>query len=178
MTPRSFWLIVIKIIGIYMLIDSVYVIPQSITPLFSAGWQGGPEVLITFIVVLVVVAIYFLVLLYTVFKTGWVIDKLHLEKDFTEEKFELNIHRSTVLSIAVIVIGGIMFIDSLSQLCRYIFIYLQLKNTPTWAEQRNPNSTWIIFHFIKTAFGYFLMTNSRFIVNIIDRQRKKESADS
>jgi hypothetical protein len=106
-----------------------------------------------------------------VFKTAWLIDKLHLEKGFSEERIEFNIPHSTVLSIAIILIGGLMFVDSLPQLCRQIFSYFQQKDM----FMQNISSGWIIFQFVKTIIGYLLMTNSRFIVNFIDRKKINEN---
>ncbi len=125
----------------------------------------------TFLYLLSTIGIYILVLWLFVFKTAWLIDKLHLEKGFTEERIELNIPHSAVLSIAIIIIGGIMFVDSLPQLFNQTFSYLQQKNM----FRMEPKSGILIFQAVKTIIGYLLMTNSQFVVKLIDKKKLKES---
>jgi hypothetical protein len=120
---------------------------------------------------LLTISIYILILRFFVFRTTWIIDKLHLDKGFTEERIDLNIKLSTVLTIAVIVIGGFMFIDSLPQFCEQTFLFFQQKSI----FRENPSSASIIFHLIKTIIGYLLMTNSKLVVAFIDKQSGKQN---
>jgi len=119
----------------------------------------------------VTIAFYVLIMRYCLFKTDWLVDKLHLDKGFIEERFEIKMHRSTILKIAVIVIGGVMVIDTLPLLCKQTFAYFQLTST-TISFKENPASGWIIFYFVKFSIGFFMMTSSRLIVNFIERKRK------
>ncbi len=173
MTPRSFFSVFIKILGIYLILSSITVIPQFISTFFLVTSNAGENlvnVILTILLLLLTLFVFFLILRYCIFRTDIIIDKLRLDQGFPEEKFELNMHRSTILSIAIIVIGGIMFIDALPGLCQQIFTYTQQRNI-RFLEY--PNTGWIIFYFIKTLAGYLLMTNSRQVVNLIERQRKK-----
>ena len=116
------------------------------------------------------IGIYIFILRLFVFRTAWLIDKLQLDKGFEEEKIDLNIQLSTVLTVATIVIGGLMFVDSLPQLCKQIFMSLQQKNM----FRESPTSGWIIFHLVKTVLGYLLMTNSKLVIAFIDKQTTKQ----
>lgn len=115
--------------------------------------------------------IYLLILRLFVFKTSWLIDKLHLEKGFKEERIDLNISQTTVLTIATIVVGALIFVNSFPTLCQQTFIFLRDKKM--FSESQN--SGWIIFHSVKTIIGYLLMTNSKIIVRFIDKQSKPEN---
>ncbi|MBK7969388.1 MAG: hypothetical protein IPK08_10860 [Bacteroidetes bacterium] len=53
---------------------------------------------------------------------------MHLDKGFEEEKIDLNVQLTTVLTVTTIVIGGLMFVDSFPKLCKEIFVFLQQKN--------------------------------------------------
>jgi len=174
MKVRIFWTILLKILGIYLVLDSLKVIPQFIATLYS--FTSDPDQTIqvfiwTFVFLLSTVGLYVFILWLFVFKTAWLIDKLHLEKGFSEENIEINFPRSTVLSISIILIGGIMFIDSLPQLCKLIFSFIQQRNVFIG----NPFSGSIIFHLAKATIGYLLMTNNLFVVNFIDKKAVKEN---
>ncbi|MBS1521890.1 MAG: hypothetical protein JST50_12885 [Bacteroidetes bacterium] len=178
MTPRSLFAIIIKIIGIYLLIGAIVTIPQMITTLLSfrgqAGYASSGDLFAIAFFILITVIIYVAIMRYCLFKTDWLIDKLHLDKGFAEERLELNIHRSTVLQIAVIVIGCVMVIDNLPLLCREVFVYFQM-SMPNIGFKENPSSKFIVIDFAKFFIGLFLMTSSRLVVNFIERKRKGPS---
>ncbi len=155
-----------------MILALVTVVPQFISTLLFIGTSVSDDFInlaLTIGLLLLTIFILFLILRYCVFRTDLIIDKLHLDKNFPEEKFELNIHRSTVLTIAVIVIGGLVLIDSVPELCRHIFSYAQEKNM-RFIE--NPDGGWMIFYAVKTLIGFFMVTSSRLIVNFIEQKRK------
>ena len=172
MTIRTFWTIFIKILGIWLVLDSVTVIPQFISTLFYADpIDTGQGFALSILLLLLTIGVYLFILRLFVFKTAWLIDKLHLDKGFDEEKIDLNVQLSTVLTVTTIVIGGLMFVDSLPQLCKQIFVFYQQKSI--FIE--NPSSGWLIFHFVKTIFSYLIMTNSKLVVTFIDKQTSNQN---
>ena len=172
MTIRTFWTIFIKILGIWLVLDSVTVIPQFISTLFYTDPNDtGQGFALSIALLLLTIGVYLFILRLFVFKTAWLIDKLHLDKGFDEEKIDLNVQLSTVLTVTTIVIGGLMFVDSLPQLCKQTFVFFQQKNM----FRESPTSGWIIFHLVKTILGYLLMTNSKQVVAFIDKQTSKQN---
>ena len=175
MTPRSLFAIIIKIIGIYLIVGAVVSIPQVVTSLYSyrLEFRSGDIGIILEICFLVLFSIsfYVLVLYYCLFKTDWMIDKLHLDHGFSEERFELNMHRSTVLKIAVIVIGAILVLDSLPLLCKQLYSFIP-SNDAHMPFDENPSKGWTVYYFVKFFIGFSLMSANRPIVNYIERKRK------
>jgi hypothetical protein len=170
MEIRTFWNIILKGIGLWLLMNSLYIFPQIAITLFTSqlmeGWDTSiPELMLGIIALIgyVIVSCIFL------FKTSLLIDKLRLEKHFTETRIDITVSSDTVLKIIVILIGGTTLINSFPNLIREIFHFAQQK-----ALLRNyPNLTWLIFHFLNTLLGYLLMTNSLFIVKFINKQKEK-----
>lgn len=177
MTIRTFWTILLKILGISLVVRGIYVILNLITTLsmvYDRHETGGAELIRAGIAVFGVVLVYSFILWLFVFKTSWLIRKLQLEKGFNEERIDLNIQLSTILTIAVIVIGGIMIIDSLPQLCQQVFMFFQGK----WIFNESPAAGWIILHGTKLILGYLLMTNSRTIVKFINKRSSENPGDN
>lgn len=171
MSVRSFWTILIKILGIWLVLNSVLVIPQYFSSTyysysFSGSDDSSEGLLLSFTLMLLTVLIYVFVLWLFVFKTAWLIDKLQLEKGFDEEKIDFNFNQSAVLSIAVIVIGAMIFISGLPSFCKEVFNLMQMK----YVFRESPKSGWILFYMIETFTGYLLMTNSKTVVNYIDKK--------
>ena len=165
MSVRNFWTIFLKILGIWLVIDGVSIIPSFISVIPFYGKNDNPITLI-----LLSAGIYFFVLWFFVFKTSWLIDKLKLEKGFVEENIEFDIKSSSIITIATIVFGGLIFIDSLPQFCKETISFFHQKRMFI----DNPASGLIIFHLVKSVIGYLMMTNSQIIVKLFDGQEKKQ----
>jgi hypothetical protein len=103
-----------------------------------------------------------------------IINKLKLDEGFEEEKFEINLHRSTVLSIAIIIIGGLMLADGLPELMRQIYVYFQMQNAYDYPADKSP-SGYIIFYFIKVFIGYYMVAYHRLVVNFIEGMSRKNA---
>ena len=133
MKVRTFWLILLKIIGLFLVIRGINVIIYSLNTFHfiikSEDNITEPIIWMTLFIILTVI-IYLFILWLFVFKTSWLIDKLRLEKGFEEEKIEINVSLSSIISIAIVVIGGIMLIESLPQLCSKIYTFFQMKVIP------------------------------------------------
>ena len=134
MTPRTLWTIILKIFGLYVLLQIFYPIARLIDIIYQSinmaefNGQPGRYALVGISSVLFTESIYLFMLIAFLFKTDWLIDKLRLGKGISEERIELNIHRSTVLQIVIIITGIMLFIDSLPTFFKALFTYYQNAN--------------------------------------------------
>jgi len=172
MTIKTFWTILLKILGLWFAFEGLTIILPTLAMLIYSSLNGrSPGVekpLLAIVIVLVTVVTFILILWLLVFKSVWVIEKLKLTKGFTEDRLELTMDWSTILTIATIVIGGVIFIDSFPVLIKQSVSFIQ-QGKPF---RNNLESIWIVLYLVKTVLGYLLMTNSRFVVNFIGRQNR------
>jgi hypothetical protein len=171
MSPRSFWILLLKLVGLWILFSSVSVIPVFISSFFPVYlstrlFENWEIVLLSLISIL----IYLWVIRLLVFKPHVVIDKLKLDKHFEEEQFSFNIHRSTVVSIAVIIIGGLMIIDTVPGFFRVLFLYYKWQTESQTGTPVSPVSTFVDLG--KILIGYLLVVNNRWVVNFIEKTRR------
>ena len=171
MSVRNFWTILLKILGIWLVLEgfstlSHFISAFSYATTYNATWWN---ILSVIGLLFLTIAIYFFVLRLFVFKTFWLIDKLKLEKGFTEEKIEFNIQSSSIIKIAIIILGGYLFVDSLPQFCRRIFMFFQQKGMLI----DNPDTSWIIFYLVESVIGYLLMTKNKIVVKFIEKHDKQ-----
>jgi len=172
MTPRTLFNIILKILGIFFIKDFLAAIPQLLSVmLYLTKSDSIPEAIWTLVTTILILVAYGVVSFLLIFKTNYVIDILKLDQGFEEETLSLNIHRSTILSISIIVIGGLLVADELPNFCRQLFSYFQEKRM-TYG-QTNPSLSYSIVSAVKIIIGMILMTGQRQIVNLIERQRKK-----
>ena len=169
MSVKNFWTVLLKIMGIWLVVGGFTTLTQFISAFSFFGSNNNENwwtVLYIIGLLILTIAVYIFVLWLFIFKTSWLIDRLKLEKGFHEENIEINIQTSSILTIATIVIGGLIFIDSLPQFCKQVFFFFQQKNQ--FIE--SPSSVWIIFYLVKTLLGYLLITNSKVVVKFLLKQ--------
>jgi hypothetical protein len=172
MTPRSLFNIILKILGVFFIKDFLAAIPQVLSAiLYLTNSDTRSEGIWTLLTIFLILIIYWFVCYYLIFKTELIIDVLHLDKGFDQETFPLNIHRSTILSISIIVIGGLLVADELPNLCRQLFAYFQ--ETRLTYGYTKPNIAYSVVSAAKIIIGFVLMTGQRQIVNFIELKRKK-----
>jgi len=171
MKIRTFWLILLKIVGFFLAIQGVQIVIYSLGILAIA--TTASEIIPEIISAIFFVLVYFFILWLFIFKTSWLVETLNLEKDFEDEKLEIDTHLSNILPIAIIVVGGIMIINSIPQFFKEIFSFYQQKIT--WNESRTV--AWIVLYFLKAVLGYILMTNSKQITRFIIKRTSEENQD-
>jgi hypothetical protein len=172
MTPRTLFNIILKILGVFFIKDFLAIIPQLLSViLFLTRSDTLTEAIWTLVTTSLILLVYGFVSYILIFKTAFVIDKLKLDKGFNQESIPLNIHRSTVLSISIIVIGGFLIVDEIPNFCRQLFSYFQ-EERMTYG-QTNPAIAYSVVSGVKIIIGILLMTSQSRIVAFIERQRKK-----
>ena len=172
MTPRSLFNIILKILGVFFIKDILVSLSQLLGFLMQFGKpEAVPELLWTVLTItlVLVVDVFFCYLL--IFKTEWFIKVLKLDRGFDQETIPINMHRSTILSISIIVIGGYLVINEIPNFCRQLFVYIQEKRMTL--GQTNPKIDYTIVSGFKILMGVLLIAEQRPLVNLIERQRKK-----
>jgi len=169
MSIRTFWTLLLKILGIWLILSGISVVPQFINAFAFFGDNQQDNVFAAFYItalLFLTLALYAVVLKLLVFNSAWVIDKLKLDQGFPEERIDLNATLQTVLTIATIVLGGLILVDALPMLCKQVFTLIQQKSL--FAEY--PQFDWVIFYSAKALIGYLLMTNSKTVIRYVEKK--------
>ena len=183
MTPKSLFNIILKIFGLFFLREIIYIIPQLISsiPYFTKPDSFGEQQfssgdIIPFVLTLVALAFYVFIIYQLLFNTNKIIDKLKLDKGFNQQEFSFNISTSLILTISLIVIGGIILTNEIPDFCRYVFSYFQEKNI--MRGNPKPNYSYIVISGVKIILGLLIIGERKRIVEfIVKRQAGKEEED-
>jgi len=174
MYPRSFWKVLLKISGLLFFIDSLPVMMHTLSTMYQA-LSGEDNKMITLSVYAIILsALVFGITYLLIFQSDIIINKLRLHEGFEEDIFKINMHRSTILTIAVIVLGGWIFIDTLPHICQRITPYFEKK--PLGGDYENPYFPWLVFYSAKLFVGILMLIYSRDIVNFIEAKRKRSGS--
>lgn len=175
MSPRSFWILLLKLVGVWILFHAFDVVPQFFVLFFPASpspfrYENWEIVLSSIIILLVYIAIVRLL----VFRPDIVIDKLKLDKRFDEEQFSFKIHRSTVVAIAIIIVGGLMIMNTLPVFFREVYYYYRSQTVDRMGPALDLASMFV--DSFKIVTGFLLIVNNRQIVNFIEKTRRAPGA--
>ncbi len=165
MSIKSFWLLVLKLIGLYLCLGFF----ETIMFVFSQLINSSQYDFLLIGVYLGAFIFYFTIVYCLLFKTSKLIQWFQLEKDFDTNTVNLGLSTTAIIRIAVIVLGGLMFIDNLSTLISQLLTFFQQE----LLFKNYSNAQPLIFSFIKTVVGYLLFTNSAFVARLIEQQQAK-----
>lgn len=175
MSPKSLFIIIVRIIGLFLLIGILQVVPQLLKTFNMLLLNDLMTAIIGAVFSLSVLFIYYLIVRACLFKSEKLVQRLSLDKNFEEEVFEFNIHHSTIVKLAVIFIGGYTFIQFFIPLLLNIYALIQNKTQPDSDFYINSSFDFfnLVHHTCMVLIGYFMVTNSKGITNYIELKRRK-----
>ncbi len=174
MTPRSLFVIILKVIGIIMLKqaftdgrDLVFHIMRYL----SAAYEGYTNIVGFGVFVIIDLLLVYLLL----FRPTLVIDRLKLHQGFYEEQFSLNMDKTMVMNIAMIICGLYLIIDNLPELFKYLVRYLNSESylKPGYAGP-NYEVHNMVFCGLKLMLAYVILTNNDYLARYIIKVDKKQ----
>ena len=163
----TFWKLLLKIIGLWLLFSCISIVPQFLSTIsFANGSIDFQSLLLLWLGLFSVIAFFIITIGLFLFKTTWIIEKLKLNHNFKEERIDLTIKSTTVLTIAIIIVGALILIESLTVFCSDLITFWQQKEF----LKDYPRSGWLIYHFIKIIIGYVLLTNAKNFTKFIEKE--------
>jgi len=180
MTPKTLFIIIVRIIGLLLLLDLMRVIPQLLKNILYLLPLGDVSfIFIGIFFSLLISGVYAAVLVYSLFKTDKLVGKLGLEKNFDEEKIELNIHSSTAIKIAVVFIGGTTVLNYFAPVLLNLLDFITTQSSQSFTNfetgTKIPDKIVFVHDIIMLLIGYFLITNCRTVSNWISKVVRKTS---
>ncbi|MEB0248914.1 hypothetical protein, partial [Mucilaginibacter sp. 10I4] len=112
-----------------------------------------------------------LIALLCLFKTDWLIKSVQLNSEEDDKLLQLNIHRSQLVKIVVIILGGLMFLDGIPTLASNLLRFFEVNKDVQFLK--DPTFSWLVFAVLKVTIGYCMIVYSRWFVNFIELKRKK-----
>ena len=169
MSPRSLFNIILKVIGIYFVKEVLLLLPQILTGFrfLNQGWRA--EAWFMLFSVIITLAIYSLVIFYFVLDTDTVIDKLELTKGIEEKNLSISVHRSTVLSIVIILIGMVTVITVLPYFLQSLSTYFGEKR---FSYGSSPSPERFILYAAELVLAILMIVYQKLIVNFIELKRR------
>ena len=178
MNLRKLFNVILKIFGLFFLREIINTIPQVISPVFRyfAIADIGP-ITATLLVSFLTLAFYTFLVIQLLFKTNKIIDTLKLDQGFDEEElstdskdeFLKNLSSTSILTIALIVIGGVILTDEIPDFCRRFYLYFN--QSTIRFNSIKPDPSYMILSGAKILIGLLLLGERKRIVDFIENKK-------
>jgi len=176
MTPRSLFLIIIKVLGILMLYQAFVNCKELIFHVMrflSSTYEGYLNMVMYSLAVVADATVVYLF----IFRPEAVIDRMKLDQGFYEEQFTFAMDRRLVMSIVVALSGLYLLMDSIPELTKYLVQYFSSEsyNKPGYSGPVYELHS-IAFCFVKIVLAYIFLTNHEYIARFITGRREEEDS--
>ena len=175
MTARSLFDIVLKVLGIYFIKDIILTVPSLFGILYSIGDGDISGAISTLLISLFTLLVYSVVAYTMIFRSGWVMEKLKLLEKVPEDPIPLNIHRSTVVSIVILLVAIYLIAQAIPLLIRELTKWYQYAQfTKGFFNGMEPfDFSMILVYTAEIILGLLMITYHRQLVNYVELQTRK-----
>ncbi len=171
MTKKDFFRLLIKTVAIYWSIVTIYSVITLIFSFYEGMRHGGEDfyyiTILPLTVVLVVGIILFLIIKYT----DGIIKLLRLDKGFDDEQIIIgNFNAQKWAQFAIIILGGLLFIENLSGFLTQSVALL--KQQMSNHQQFEPNRFIEIRYYtqiVSLVVGYLFISNNRAVARFLTK---------
>lgn len=173
MSIRTFWHLIIKTIGIWIVIHGIMSLPtivMNLIMIYNNPYGSRGEITFEALFFIIPILFYLLVLQFLVLRSKSIIDWLRLEKGFEETRIDISLPYHKVLRIIIILIGGFILLTAIPKLFENLYSFI----TEDRPFKESPRATSLIIGIIQSIVGFLLMTNS----DIIQRYINKKSGEA
>ncbi len=176
MTKHDFFLLFIKVVGLFLLLSNVFTTIPGFIPYLTMmpGWQ---ILVFSSIVGLIIVGLFVLL----VKKADWLVDALKLDKGFDDSHIELgNPNKNTLIQVTILFIGGYLLVDHIpAAILQLINLFIATVNQYEFNFFSQDNaSIQVIINLAAVLVGYLLLTNSSRLAHwLASRSKSTEELD-
>ncbi|HMP92685.1 MAG TPA: hypothetical protein PKD90_07430 [Phnomibacter sp.] len=175
MSAQSLFTLLLKLMGIYFIKDLLEAIPGVVGILFTlaTGNNDGAGYLLAF--TLPNLILHGLLIYMLVFNTQVVIDKLHLVEQLPEDPIPLPVHRSTLVTLAVLITGLVATVFGLANLVSSLADWWQAAQVRSIADSPNSNKHMadVLGFLAQVLGGLWLATHAEGFANYIALKMRK-----
>jgi hypothetical protein len=179
MRAKDLFIIILKIFGIYLIKDVLVSIPPVLDEVLQIFSFSKEVALFSLFISLLRMGIYLFIVYMLLFKTGFLISKLNLTSELNEEPLVVNLHRSSIYTIAIIVTGLLVLTFSIPILVEQFYLLYEFNDSRKRLFAASPyNYSKLVIAIAEVIIGLLFLGNQRTLVNYIESKRRKAKEDS
>jgi hypothetical protein len=171
MTTRDFFILIIKLFGLYSIIITLFsVLPGSL------GLIGMYPGYTPYVVMVASVAFAVFLLVVLIFKAPHLVRLLKLEKDFDSDYINMgDLNTDAIIKIAAFILGGLLIVRNLPHFVQQLIVEFGERVQSMYAQNTGNWDVWV--YGFNVLIGFLLITNLDAIVRIFNSSKKSEFRD-
>lgn len=173
MKAKDLFVIILKIFGIYLIKDVLFSIPPVLYEILQVFSVSKEMAFFSLVVSLLKTGIYIWIVYMLLFKTNFLISKLDLTSNLSEEPLIVNLHRSSIYTIAIIVSGILILTFAIPGLVKQLYFFYEYNNSRD--RLFNVNSfeySNLLTAISEVIIGLLFLGNQKALVNYIEMRRR------
>jgi hypothetical protein len=176
MSPRSLFIIILRVLGIFSLKDSILSVFGLFPDVFrySQFSRTTSDTILVFAVQLIIIAAFWAVSWVLIFKAAYLVDRFDLSRDISPA-LQFNLRTRDVLRIALIITAGILlalavpaFISQLIGLFEPEVVSIYAERTVDWSP--------VITSGVKVVIGLLMIGERKKIIEFFLKDQAEETA--
>ena len=178
MKARDLFTIILKVFGIYIIKDILIAIPPVLKNFYQFVNVDPDVALFSLIFSLFVLAFYLGIVYFMLSRTGYIISKLNLTSGLNDQTLTINLHRSQVYSIAIIITGIVVLVFSIPDLIRNLYAwydYIGLREKAFGVRPYDYSNVFVSL--AEVIIGLLFLGNQKTLVNFIEYRRRRIKVD-
>ncbi|HET9429603.1 MAG TPA: hypothetical protein VFO70_00440 [Chitinophagaceae bacterium] len=173
MKAKDLFTVILKVFGIYLIKDVLLAIPPILANLHQLLEVSAEMAVFSLFVSLLVFGLYLVIVYLLLFRTAWLISKLRLASGIGEEPLAVNLHRSSVYTIAIIVTGLLILVFAIPQLVRHFYgWYEYMDSRKSIIRTDYFDYSQLLTTISELIVGLLFLGNQRILVNYIETRRR------
>jgi hypothetical protein len=173
MTPRSFFLLALRITGIFLLTTLCTDIIEFVISIWGLVKMSSSSDLWILFFSLIKTLIIMAMGYWLIFKTENIIDSFGLDKGFNESTFNFNWSSDSIFRVALIISGAVVLFNEIPNLCRIGYNLLFQRNAG-YLEIVEPDWSPLIFSIVKIILAVLIIGERKRIIDFLVKENKND----
>lgn len=179
MIAKDLFIIILKVFGIYLIKDVLISIPPVLNSFLQMFEVSGAMAFFSLIVSLLFLGLHVVIVYLLLFKTSFLVSKLNLTSELSEKPLVVNLHRSSVYTIAIIITGLLVLTFSIPNLIEQFYLLYEFNDSRKRLFAPSPfDYSRMIIAIAEVIIGLLFLGNQRTLVNYIESKRRKATEES
>ena len=178
MKTKDLFTIILKIFGIYLIKDVLLAIPPVLKN-FYEFLEVDPDVaLFSLIFSFLVLALNSVIVYFLLFKTSLLIYKLNLTVGLSEQPLTIDLHRSQIYTIAILITGLLILVFSIPAFINHFYNWFEyVRSSQRMYGAGSFDYSGLFISFSEVIIGLLFLGNQQFLVNYIEYKKRKAKQD-
>jgi cell division protein FtsW (lipid II flippase) len=175
MSPRSLFIIILRILGIFFVKDLIGGLVGFASVVIAVFMESRPDPFWMLFLTAIAPAVYFLICYFLLFRTNAIIDRLRLAEEFDEPELNVSLNSTSILRIVLIATAAVILTLEIPDLFRTLFFYYRDRNNAY--ENSGHDYSPVILSLVKIVIAGLMIGERKRIIAFVEAREDVHNAE-